>query len=1851
MAPNFVDRSFLQNIPLDKQMLILRASDAAAQRAFVSTPISSQTSGGLWSDFLNALYLSVEEPYVAAKIILRKFGESLKFTSDSSDPTITASSIVLAQNSLSGIVLDGNGGVRLLTSADADGVSRAVDLGSTGNSGSILLGGTAATSFAPGSIVSAASDGLTVRSTHDGFDTTLAIGADAAVTLAQASGGNSYVFSLIGENPDGSSRYNLRQFDVGGVSWNGAGDLAGALDTAFSASYSGAFSTGSNNSYTSLVNTQVYLQPGQTYHLPADEKALADAALVDKSVAAAAQNYLFNRSTLYGPGTLPGTAPYYGNAYFTGMGLASAFGGDIPPPSIIDVTVVGFGTGGDSVPEFPLVLDLTGRGIELVAQSQSAARFDALADGVQRQIGWVGATNGILVFDRNRNGVVDSSAEWFGQNFTRDGAAPPAGQTGFGALATLAQPGATAFSEATSLIDPVTGVSYFGELQVWIDANQDGATQTGELFGLADLDIQSIGLQASAVGRDVNGNSVVSTAAYTRADGTSGVIDDIGLSLVPSETREITLQSGVALHMLARVQSGTAQSAAGQASGALGVLQDQYGPLYWLSGDASLINYYMGKSNGNYRSGLQTIYEIAGAIYVASPGGGVSYYPHVEGDAKSVSQSMSALIREVTTFVSRVQAAANAQGADDIAAVAANGASAADLSTSAAAARQAAATAQSAWADAIAAYVRAQADAVTAASNILRVQNEVNGLVPAGGGFVSSGDAEAASALYKSLAHDFQYMVVAKSAMKIALGAFGQALGYDNTIFGAPGETAPPPTPNNSGDNVNHPTLFIAGAGNETLNANRSSDAFFFSGVNGSDVVNGFAPGVGKNLAAFLVTADTLFFQNSAANLILSYGTSANVTLTNVNINRLSLYDNIAGVSTASFQYNGGSVNVDLSSKTSRDQDGLIHIQNLVGSNFDDILKGDSNDNSIVGGAGNNFIEGGGGADTLDGGGGLNTIGYSWATSGVTIDLAAGGDSTGSTLRDFTNVIGSKYNDTINGVSGSTLTGGGGYDIYEFSGTGGVQTIVNGVSVVSLPQGELAMGGGVSLFDLRFMRSGNDLVITVIGAESRVAVRDWFAGAYAQLTKLTFSDGSQIGTSAIAALATLADAPSGVIENAGNIALVAAGNYYGLYGKDGSGNPTTGPLLRYEGAAVTAGQFSGWSPAAAAQTAGGYVAALRSADNASYSIWNVDAGGNYVTSVGLEKNDPRLWSYETQFNFDLGGDGRIGAPLSPSGVIENAGNVALVAVGGYYGLYGMDSAGNPTRGPLLRYQGADVTEGQFSGWSPAAAEKTVSGYVAAFRSADRTSFSIWNVDADGNYISNVGVAGNDPGLWSYETQFDFDLDGDGKIGAPVSPSGVIENTGNVALVTLSSYYWLYGRDGAGNPTTGPVLRYQGPGVTPGQFPGWSLVAAEQTASGYVTAFRSADLASFSIWKVDADGNYVSHVGVAGNDPGLWSYETQLSFDLDGDGKVGAPISPSGVIENAGNVALVMVSGYYWLYGRDGAGNPTTGPVLRYQGAGVTPGQFSGWSLAAAEQTASGYLAAFRNADITSFSIWTVDADGNYVSNVGVEANDPGLWSYETQLSFDLDGDGKIGAPVSPSDVIENAGNVALVTVSGYYWLYGRDGAGNPTTGPVLRHQGAGVTPGQFPGWSLGGAEATANGYEVALQSTEKQFLIWNVDKSGNYQSSVELGGARDNSDGSGGLFLQGDDLTITLSPTQSTVATAAGNAFTFGGHGSESITAFGLTDETFVFTPGAGQDILYGFVAGGGTGHDTLQFNASAFGAGLTAADQNADWQALLAHTADNAAGSAVITDVFGDSIILSGLSKASLTASDVRFV
>lgn len=65
----------------------------------------------------------------------------------------------------------------------------------------------------------------------------------------------------------------------------------------------------------------------------------------------------------------------------------------------------------------PLVLDLDGDGIETLAHAfRDGAMFDFNADGLRNATGWVKSDDGILVFDRNNNSLIDSGRELFGDD-------------------------------------------------------------------------------------------------------------------------------------------------------------------------------------------------------------------------------------------------------------------------------------------------------------------------------------------------------------------------------------------------------------------------------------------------------------------------------------------------------------------------------------------------------------------------------------------------------------------------------------------------------------------------------------------------------------------------------------------------------------------------------------------------------------------------------------------------------------------------------------------------------------------------------------------------------------------------------------------------------------------------------------------------------------------------------------------------------------------------------------------------------------------------------------------------------------------------------------------------------------------------------------------------------------------------------------------------------------------------------------------------------------------------------------------------------------------------------------------
>jgi Ca2+-binding RTX toxin-like protein len=130
-------------------------------------------------------------------------------------------------------------------------------------------------------------------------------------------------------------------------------------------------------------------------------------------------------------------------------------------------------------------------------------------------------------------------------------------------------------------------------------------------------------------------------------------------------------------------------------------------------------------------------------------------------------------------------------------------------------------------------------------------------------------------------------------------------------------------------------------------------------------------------------------------------------------------------------------------------QDTLVAIENINGSNLVDavtgdgannILSGNGGNDTIVGGGGDDTIEGGAGDDDLQGSGGTDTVTYVNAAAAVTVLLTINGaQGTGGagtdTLKNFENLTGSGFNDTLFGDAGvNVIRGGAGNDYMQGGG-------------------------------------------------------------------------------------------------------------------------------------------------------------------------------------------------------------------------------------------------------------------------------------------------------------------------------------------------------------------------------------------------------------------------------------------------------------------------------------------------------------------------------------------------------------------------------------------------------------------------------------------------------------------------------------------------------------------------------------------------------------------------------------------------------------------------------------------------
>ena len=485
------------------------------------------------------------------------------------------------------------------------------------------------------------------------------------------------------------------------------------------------------------------------------------------------------------------------------------------------------------------------------------------------------------------------------------------------------------------------------------------------------------------------------------------------------------------------------------------------------------------------------------------------------------------------------------------------------------------------------------------------------------------------------------------------------------------------------------------------------------------------------------------------------------------------------------------------------------------------------------------------------------------------------------------------------------------------------------------------------------------------------------------------------------------------VESRGETTLTQVAGSYMLQGIGSA----SGPILRLGGSDVSVGQFAPWTLIGGEAVGDGYAVAWKNGSADQYSVWKLDAAGNYVANEGggiLSGGSATLQVLETVFHQDLNGDGTVGMVTT---VIESVGATSLTQVGDGYLLFAT-GAGS---GPRVAYAGADVTVGQFGAWKPIAGEAVAGGYAIAWKNGSADQYSVWNLDAAGSYVGNAGggvMSGSDAGLQGLEPDFHQDLNGDGSVGMSMS---TIEAFGVTALVQVADAYWLNPVSGG----TGPLLQYSGSAVSAGAFGDWHPIGAELLGGGYAVAWRNGNLDQYTVWNLDSAGRYTSSpIGaVPGSSAALQQFESLLRQDLDGNGSVG-PVAT--VVEAFGATTLARVGGGYQL-SPTGAG---TGPHLLYGGSDVSAEQFGNWTPIAAEAVGGGFQVVWRNGIADQFSVWNLDAGGNYVSNAGggiLSGGSAFLQGLEPMFQQDLDGDATIGSAPDALEVpLDPPGQIAWI---------------------------------------------------------------------------------------------------------------------------------------------------------------------------------------------------------------------------------
>ncbi|MEO0415159.1 MAG: hypothetical protein AAF226_09440, partial [Verrucomicrobiota bacterium] len=204
---------------------------------------------------------------------------------------------------------------------------------------------------------------------------------------------------------------------------------------------------------------------------------------------------------------------------------------------VVNVTVFGE-EGNGSVA--PVVIDIDGDGVEFNATAEGIA-LDVDGDGQREQTAWANEDDAVLIYDANGNGDVDGREEFAFADYATD---PNA--TDMEGLAEHFDTNQDGILDAND--------QEWNSFRLWQDANGNGNVDEGEMIGLDEAGIQSIGVVSdgeaySAADGDV---TVHGESQVTYTDGSTGIAADAEFAYDDSfatSDLEVTSEDGTTLNL------------------------------------------------------------------------------------------------------------------------------------------------------------------------------------------------------------------------------------------------------------------------------------------------------------------------------------------------------------------------------------------------------------------------------------------------------------------------------------------------------------------------------------------------------------------------------------------------------------------------------------------------------------------------------------------------------------------------------------------------------------------------------------------------------------------------------------------------------------------------------------------------------------------------------------------------------------------------------------------------------------------------------------------------------------------------------------------------------------------------------------------------------------------------------------------------------------------------------------------------------------------------------------------------------------------------------------------------------